>query len=215
MTQTKANPVVVVPVQKGRKRDHSRDANILDATIEELGEVGYAAMTVDRVAARAHAGKSTVYRRWASKEELVLAAVARIKDNQVDLKHLPDTGNLREDLLTLFKPDSAAEDARRRKALTGLVSLLSHHAAFADAANDALVESWAEAHRQLMQRAVDRGEIPASADIETICRVLPTLAAYRALVQQKPFDRDFLVSSVDSILMPALRNDPTGRSPPV
>ena len=213
MTQNNDDAVVANPAQKGRKRDHSRDAKILDATIDELGEVGYAAMTMDMVAVRARAGKATVYRRWSSKEELVLEAVARIKRNQVDLEHLPDTGDLREDLLALFKPDSVAEDTRRRKAVAGLASMLSHHSAFADAANDALVEPWASAHRLLMQRAVDRGEVPASADIETICRVLPTLAAYRALVQQKPFDRDFLVSSVDSIIMPALRDDPTGREP--
>jgi AcrR family transcriptional regulator len=214
MIQIDTPQLVVTSLQKGRKRDLSRDVDILNATIEALGEVGYAAMTVDMVAARAHAGKATVYRRWSSKEELVLAAVGHVKRSQINLEQLPNTGDLRADLLGLFKPDTIAEEARRRKALAGLVSLLSHHAAFAEAANDALVEPWADAHRLMMQRAVDRGEVAATADIETLCRVLPVLAAYRALVQQKPFDRDFLVLVVDAVLMPALRHKPTGRSPP-
>lgn len=192
------------PARLGRKRDSSRGDAILEAAIDVLGDVGYDGMTVDMVALRAKAGKATVYRRWSSKEELVLAAVAQLKRGQVDLIRLPDTGSLRDDLLALFKPDSADEDIRRRKAVAGLASMLSHHSAFADAANSALAEPWAEAHRLLMQRAVDRGEIPASADIETVCLVLPTMAAYRALVQRKPFDREFLVSNVDGVILPAL-----------
>jgi AcrR family transcriptional regulator len=202
------------PARLGRKRDHARDGAILDAATDVLGEVGYAGLTMDMVALRARAGKATVYRRWSSKEELVLDVVTRLKRSQVDLGSLPDTGTIRGDLLALFKPQSVEEDERRNTALAGLASMLAHHSAFAEAANDALVKPWADAHRLLMQRAVDRGEIPVSADIETICQVLPTMAAYRALVQRKPFDRDFLVSSIDVIILPALRNEATTSVPP-
>ena len=59
-------------VRPGRRRDHTRDADILTAAIEVLAEEGYDGMTIDMVAARAKAGKATVYRRWASKGELVV-----------------------------------------------------------------------------------------------------------------------------------------------
>jgi EmrB/QacA subfamily drug resistance transporter len=203
---TAASEGVVVPVRRGRKRDHSRDGAILDAATDVLGEVGYANLTMDMVALRAKAGKATVYRRWASKEELVRDVVNRLKHSQVDLESLPDTGTLRGDLLALFRPQSVEDDERRNKALAGLASMLSHHTVFAEAANDALVKPWADAYLVLMKRAVDRGEIPASADIETIGQVVPTMAAYRALVQRKPFDRDFLVASIDVIVLPALQN---------
>ncbi len=55
-------------VKVGRKRDHTRDAVILDAALEVLAEVGYTGMTMDMVAVRAKAGKGTVYRRWSSKQ---------------------------------------------------------------------------------------------------------------------------------------------------
>lgn len=202
------------PARLGRKRDHTRDAVILDAAIEMLGEVGYSAMTMDAVAVRARAGKATVYRRWPSKEELVLDAVARLKLQQVSPDPLPDTGTLRGDLVALFRPQSAAEAERRDRAAAGLVSMLSHHSGFADAAHSALVDPWADAHRTLMQRAVDRGEVAATVDVETICQILPTMAAYRALVQRKAFDKEFLMASIDGVLMPALLHDPSQGPPP-
>jgi AcrR family transcriptional regulator len=194
----------------GRKRDPARDGDILDATLEVLAEVGYAGLTMDLVAARARAGKATVYRRWPSKAELIVDAVARMKRGQVDLEHLPDTGTLRGDLLGLYRPQPTAEGERRLKIMAGLTSLISHDQAFADAANAAVVQPWADAHLIFLRRAVDRGEIPASADIETLSQVIPSMAAYRALIQRKPFSREFLVGLVDGVLLPAVGLAPAG-----
>ncbi|WP_224372171.1 TetR/AcrR family transcriptional regulator [Hyalangium versicolor] len=213
MTQNDDEAVDVEPAQPGRKRDPSRDAKLLDATLEVLSEVGAAGLTMDIVAARAGAGKATIYRRWASKTELVIDAVAHMKRNQVDLEHLPDTGTLRGDLLGLFKPQSIEEGERRLKIMTGLASLLSQDPALAEAANAAVVQPWAEAHFALMKRAIERGEISASADIGTLSQVIPSMAAYRTLVQRKPMDLAFLVSMVDGVIMPALRSQPSEGSP--
>jgi hypothetical protein len=95
-----------------------------------------------------------------------------MKRNQVDLEHLPDTGTLRGDLLGLFKPQSIEEGARRLKIMTGLASLLSQDQALADAANEAVVRPWADAHFALMRRAVVRGEILASAGTQARTRQL-------------------------------------------
>ncbi|WP_434426308.1 TetR/AcrR family transcriptional regulator [Nannocystis pusilla] len=195
--------------QPGRKRDPSRDAKLLEATLEVLAEVGAAGLTMDLVAARAGAGKATIYRRWSSKTQLVIDAVAHLKRNQVDLEHLPDTGTLRGDLLGLFKPQSLEETERRLKIMTGLASLLAQEQALAEAADAAVVQPWAEAHFALMQRAAERGEISASADIGALSLVIPSMAAYRTLVQRRPFDLPFLVSMVDGVILPALRIQPT------
>jgi AcrR family transcriptional regulator len=203
MTPTDAVPTQAP--QLGRKRDHSRDATILDATLEVLAEVGLAGLTMDLVAARAGAGKATIYRRWTSKTELVTDAVEHLKHTQVDLDDLPDTGTLRGDLLGLFRPPSIEETERRLKSMAGLASLLSHDQALADAANAAVIQPWAQAHYTMMQRAADRGEIAENADISTLSQVVPSLAAYRALVQRQPFDLAFLTSMVDGVILPALR----------
>jgi AcrR family transcriptional regulator len=188
----------------GRKRDHSLDAAILDATLDVLAEGGAQGMTMDQVATRAGAGKATMYRRWSSKTELVIDAVARMKRQQVDLEHLPDTGTLRGDLLALHKPRSPEENERMLKIMAALVSLLGQDRAIADAAGAAMVEPWIEAQTVLMQRAVDRGEIPPSADITTLAQVIPSMATYRTLVERRPVDLAFATLMIDTVLAPAL-----------
>ncbi len=163
--------------QLGRKRDHTRDGDILDAAIEVMAEVGYDRMTMDVVAMRAKAGKATIYRRWPSKAELVLDAVTRMKRSQVDLGNLPDTGTLCGDLLALFKPQSIEERERKLRAMAGCASMLWQHREFGEAGNAAIVEPWATAHRTLIGRAIERGEVAATADIETVAQVIPSMAA--------------------------------------
>ena len=187
----------------GRKRDHTRDAEFLKAALEVLAESGYEGMTMDAVADLAKAGKATLYRRWSSKEELVLDAVSHMKRTQVDLDRLPDTGTLRGDLLALFKPQSAKEGAWKLKVMSGLSTMITQHQKLSEAGTAAIVEPWAQAHRKLMERAVERGTGRASADIETLSQVIPSMAAFRSIVMRKPFDKEFLVSLVDSVIMPA------------
>lgn len=188
----------------GRKRDASRDGAILEAAITILGEIGYDRMTMDMVAVRAKAGKATVYRRWSSKGAMVLDAVAQMKRDQVDLGNLPDTGTLRGDLLALFKPSTVEESERKLRALAGLSALLAQEASLADAASNAIVEPWVEANRALLRSAMTRGEIAADTPVETIATIIPSLGAYRSLIERKPFDRAFLVEMIDHVLLPAL-----------
>jgi AcrR family transcriptional regulator len=186
----------------GRKRDHSRDAEILDAALEVLAETGYDGMTIDMVAARAKAGKATLYRRWASKGELVIDAVACMKT--VDIATLPDTGTLRGDLVAMIKPHSIEDSERKLHIMAGLMSMLSRDPQLADAAYAAIIEPRAAANRFLLRRAMERGEIPADADIETLSLVSQSMAYHRTLILRKPVDREFLLSIVDGVLMPAL-----------
>ncbi|MEZ4507472.1 MAG: TetR/AcrR family transcriptional regulator [Thermomicrobiales bacterium] len=193
-----------VSARPGRKRDRSRDAAILDAALDVLSEVGYGNLTMDMVAARAHAGKGTLYRRWRSKDELIIDAVGRMKVMRVDLAHPPQTGSLRGDLLALYRPQSMEETERTLSIMAGLAGLLASDASVASEVHAAVVGPWANAHRIIMQRGIERGEIRPDADIETLSLVTPSLAAYRSLVQRLPFDFEFLTSIVDSVLLPAL-----------
>lgn len=192
------------PVRVGRKRDHTRDTDLLEAAILVLAETGYDRMTMDMVAARAKAGKATMYRRWSSKPELVLEAIAHMKRNQVDLASLPDTGTLRGDLLGLFKPKSVEESELKMKALSGLSSMLAQHRELADATNAVIVEPWTAVNRVLIQRAVDRGEVSADIDIETLAQVIPSMSAYRTVILRKSVDQQFLTAMIDSVLLPAV-----------
>ena len=187
----------------GRKRDHTRDPEILDAALEVLAETGYDGMTIDMVAARAKAGKATLYRRWASKSELVLDAVACMKSTDVDLASPPDTGTLRGDLVALVKTPTIRESERKLKVMAGIVSMIARDPDLAAAAQEALVEPRAAANRIIFQRAIDRGEIPADVDIDRLCLIGPALVAYRTLMLRKPVDREFMIGNIDRIILPA------------
>lgn len=194
----------------GRRRDHSRDPEILAAALDVLAECGYDGMTVDMVAARAKAGKATVYRRWASKADLVVEAVACMKQGASRVEDLPDTGTLRGDLIAMIRPPSLEESERKMRVMGGVVSMLARDPQLADAVNAAITEPRARLNRALMQRAIDRGEIRPDADVETVAHIGPAMAAYRSLMQRKPVDREFLVSVIDGVVLPALGVAPPG-----
>ncbi len=187
----------------GRKRDHTRDQEILDATLDVLAETGYDGMTIDMVAARAKAGKATLYRRWSSKPELVLDAVACMKSKDIDLTALPDTGTLRGDLVAMIKAPSIRDGERKLKIMAGIVSMIARSPELATAAYEALVEPRAAMNRIFFQRAIERGEIPADVDIERLCMIGPAMVAYRVLMLGKHADREFLVSTIDTVILPA------------
>jgi AcrR family transcriptional regulator len=188
----------------GRKRDHSRDPEILDAALEVLAEEGYDGMTIDMVAARAKAGKATLYRRWASKGELVVDAVACMKKNDLDPARLPDTGTLRGDLIAMIKPRSIEDAEKKMQVMAGLMSVLTRSPELAEAISQAIVQPRAEVNRILFRRAIERGEIPSDCDIDALSMVSPSMAAYRTMVLQKPVDREFLLDLIDGVILPAV-----------
>jgi AcrR family transcriptional regulator len=150
------------------------------------------------------AGKATLYRRWPSKAELVIDAVACMKKGDFDQAHLPDTGTLRGDLVAMIKPHAIEDGERKLQIMAGLISMLSRDPGMAEAVNAAIVEPRAAINRILMRRAADRGEIPPDSDIATLSLVTPSMAAYRVLILKKPVDRAFLISIIDGVLLPAL-----------
>jgi AcrR family transcriptional regulator len=198
MTQLDAAPKL------GRKRDLSRDPEILDATLEVLAETGYEGLTIDAVAARAKAGKATVYRRWDSKADLVIDAVGCMKNRGLDPEDLPDTGTLRGDLVAMIKPHSIADAKQKLLVMAGVVSMMSKHPELTDAMNEVLVAPRARANRILFSRAVERGEIRADLDLETLSLVSASMATYRTLILRKPVDRAFLMSVIDGVILPAV-----------
>jgi AcrR family transcriptional regulator len=188
----------------GRKRDHTRDPEILACAVDVLAEVGYEGMTIEMVATRAKAGKATLYRRWASKEELVIEAVACMKRADVAQLAIPDTGTLRGDLVSLIRPHSIEDNEKKVKVMGGLLSLISRNPELADAVSATIIEPRAAINRRLLHRAIERGEISADCDVDTLAMISPSMVAYRTLVQKKVVDREFLLSIIDGVVLPAV-----------
>ena len=189
----------------GRKRDPTRDAHIVEAALNILAEVGFDSMTMDMVATRAQAGKATVYRRWPSKAELVRDALIWMGRSSVDVDHEPDTGTLRGDLLAMTKPHSTEHAERKLRVLGGLGSFSAAHRNLAEEAYTGIFGRWTEVNRSLMQRAINRGEISAKADIEQACQIIVAMAMPQGMSTIKPREKGAYAALLDNILLPALK----------
>ncbi|GAA5120486.1 TetR/AcrR family transcriptional regulator [Luteolibacter yonseiensis] len=188
----------------GRKRDPERDGDFLEATLHILAEAGFDSMTMDLVAARVKAGKATLYRRWESKELLVRDALISMSRNSIEVDQLPDTGNLRDDLLAVVKPHSLEYSERKLKVLAGLGSFTTQHQKSYDEALAGIFGPWIEVNTALMKRAVERGELPEGADIAAACEVIVSMTAFRTSIERRQFDRESYVRLLD-ILIPGLK----------
>lgn len=190
----------------GRRRDASRDEVLLDAALDVLVEVGFERLTMDAVAARVRASKATVYRRWPSKAHLIVNAVTRAGEQEVDIDNLPDTGTLRSDLLGLIRPEVLGTSDRQLKVMAAVAAM---HATVNDpdltrSASSASTRPWVEACRLLLTRAIDRGEIDARTDVEMCSRLLPAMCLFRHNIELEPLTAQFVTDVVDDMLLPAL-----------
>ncbi|MCD5310111.1 TetR/AcrR family transcriptional regulator [Kineosporia babensis] len=206
MTTPTAKPAG--PSRVGRKRDHSRDPEILEAALDVLAEVGYEGMTVDMVATRAKAGKATLYRRWPSKAELVIDAIACMKQHpgpgqgQVFLP--PDTGTLRGDLVAMVKPKAVSDSNRHLRIMLGVASMISAHPELLEAINDIMLRPRASAYQTVFQRAIERGEIEDGVDVELMSSLGPAMGMFRALYHQKAPSRESMLRLIDHVILPAV-----------
>jgi AcrR family transcriptional regulator len=141
-------------------RGEVREKAILAAVMELLGEVGYERMTTDAVAARAHASKTTMYKRWPGKPELVRAAV----DSYVvgRLAAVADTGSLRGDLMALMEALRGHLTSEFLAMMAGLVNAMREDPALAAALWSHLAVGHAAA-LPIISRAAGRGELPVGA----------------------------------------------------
>jgi AcrR family transcriptional regulator len=191
-------------MRPGRKRDPGRDTQILEAALDVLAESGYEGATVDAVAARAQTARATVYRRWPTKLDLVLAAVAHMSTADAAPEDLPDTGSLRGDLIATIRVDGVAQQRRRIDIMSGLHATARTEPRLAALFSSAGAQPWVEVSRTLLQRAVERGEYP-HADIDTLATVIPTMCIHRVAVERQPITRKFCLALIDSVVIPAMR----------
>jgi AcrR family transcriptional regulator len=155
----------------GRSLDSSRDLVLREAALALLAEVGYDRLTVDAVAARARAAKTTIYRRWPGKAELVVDALTSLKG----APEIPDTGSLRQDLRALAESITSAESRFGAQVTIGMVSALARDAELRRVFGEKFIAPRMAGFRTVFERAVARGEMPAGHDLDLLARLFPAL----------------------------------------
>lgn len=143
--------------RRGRPRDAARDRALLEAALAVLAESGYGGLTTAAVAARAGVSTATLYRRWSSKEALVIAAAAARAE---DLVKRPDTGTLEGDLRALLRDKAASLTGESGRLMRALVGEAAHNDALAEALATAFLAPVRSRVEEVVARAVARGDIP-------------------------------------------------------
>lgn len=182
--------------RRGRPRNEACGAEILSATLDLVAEVGIAGLTVDAVAQRAGVGKATIYRRWASKEALMLdawAAAAATPD-------VPDTGSLREDLRALFLGNQhPLRDETMQRVFPQMIAAAKVNPEVGEAYRTFIAER-RRPLQTVLQRAIDRGELPADVDRQLVHDLLVAPLTFRFLVTDAPVDDPVIEEIIDVVL---------------
>ena len=177
------------------------DEDLLHATQDLLIEEGFERLTMDAVARRCGASKATIYRRWPSKTALVVAAAAAL----FTAPEVPDTGDLREDLLACGLA-YVRGDGRGAKVLASVLAASRHDPVLRDASREALGAPYSSLFEQVLVRAVERGSIPEEADIAILAEIFPAVAYHRTAAMGLLVAEEDVVRVVDGVLLPALSN---------
>lgn len=189
----------------GRKRDEALDRVIIEATLDILAEIGFDLMTINMVASRAKVGKASMYRRWPSKVELVKDALIWMSRESVDLENLPDTRNLKNDLLSVLKPYSIEYAERKLKVLSSLGSFSTKHKKLEDETLFEIINPFNRVNLMIMNRAIERGEISPKADIDLASEIIVAMITYCSTTLGKSFDKEIYSKLLDNILLKALK----------
>jgi AcrR family transcriptional regulator len=193
----------------GRPRDEAREQAILDATLALVAEVGYERLTMDAIATRAKASKATIYRRWAGKVDLVVAAMHCYVGDTPD--EPDDTGSLRGDLAALCRQMTDKINGFDGHLILGLSQAALSNPDLCRALEEQTSPSKARRPRIIVERAIARGEIPTAANHLLFNEIAPAIVIMR-LINGQPIDDAYLTHLVDDILIPALSNPSTDPS---
>ena len=177
-----------------------REAELLAVTLRLLQEHGYDQLTIDAVASAAHASKATVYRRWPTQAELVLAAfIEGVRQVAV----VPNTGTLRGDLLQLGET-CGQHGLEHASTIRAVMVEVSRHPALNDALQHQFLDQRKDTIQHVLRQAVDRGEITEDVITDELWDLLPGYLIFRSVIPGRPPTRSTVEAFVDGFLIPGL-----------
>ncbi len=193
-------------------RTHGRSARVvaevLRATIEEVGRSGYDGLRVEDVAIRSGVNKTTIYRRWPAKFELVAAAVRYF----AAAPELPRTGSVRDDLLELLRVNT---ERARSPVGRGLIRMLHTERAHPDV-EQMMVSVKAEHYgvrHAVIEEAIRRGELPRQTNVALVIELIFGSVFRKLMETGKPAAPELVESTVDLVLAGARAGTPAHRPP--
>jgi len=189
-----------------RKRGVALEDAIHDAVFAELSEVGYAAFTIEAVAARAKTGKASIYRRWDTKQDLVLDAfVARFGGpDDIVSELLDDADAPTRDLLVRLATRICELSDEAGEVMRAVACESTRDPELAAAVEEKVHRPKLAAIVELLQRGVDRGEVRPEAVCGVYADVIPAMLTYRMVLNNQPVTEQDAIDIVDRVLMPLI-----------
>jgi AcrR family transcriptional regulator len=185
------------PARPGRPRSEQAENAIIDAALELFAERGVEGVTVEAVAARAGVGKATIYRRWSSKEDLLIAALGAVKSPLPR----PRGESVRDDLiamLTVMARDS--NDPRFVRQYAMLHGEAANYPRLMQRYKETVIEPRHEQFRQVLRRGIVTGELRNDLNLEVARLALTGAVMARAKAEPAQADPAFAAELVDELL---------------
>jgi AcrR family transcriptional regulator len=182
-----------------RRRGEELENAILTAALAELAEVGYPALTMERIAIRARTSKAALYRRWPGRAELIIDACRMRGSAERDLH---DTGTLRTDMLALLRQMAATMATPQGGILRGLLAEMSHDAELAGLIREQIYAAGPITVHVILERAVARGEVDRRILDSRRATVATDLLRNQFLLFGTPIADEIITDIVDDVYLP-------------
>ncbi|MFI9582806.1 TetR/AcrR family transcriptional regulator [Streptomyces sp. NPDC052236] len=186
-----------------RRRGPVLERAILDAALEQLSTVGWGGLTMEGIAARAQTGKAAVYRRWPSKEDLVVDA---LQAGLPTLDEATDHGSIREDLFQLCRRVRDAMFSTSGFALRSVLYECDTSTAerFHGVIVRRVIEPSTQLFREVVCRGIARGDVRSNATHELVFDVIPGLMMYRSKMCGSEWPDEDIAEMIDQVMVPLL-----------
>jgi len=170
---------------------------VLEVTLDQLAARGFEMLSVPEVAALAGVNKTSVYRRWPTKSDLVRQALtASLEHDQA----LPSSGDLRTDLLTMTRAAVQLAESPRGMGVMRTLLTESSNAELRSVAASMFRAEQSSGPRRLLARAMARGDLPKDADVKTMLTTIAGALMHRIVVERARVTDAFLERLIDLVL---------------
>ena len=193
-------------IARQRKRGAELEDAIHDAVFVELSDVGYAGFTVEAVAARAKTGKASIYRRWGTKQDLVVDAfLARFGGPDEIFDELrSDSGATTRDLLVRLATRICEVSDAAGEVMRAVACEATRDPDLASAVDQKVHGPKRAAFVELLRRGVERGEVRPDAACALYADILPAMLTYRMVLNNQPVTEHDAVEIVDHVVLPLI-----------
>ncbi|MEU9076453.1 TetR/AcrR family transcriptional regulator [Kitasatospora sp. NPDC004745] len=178
---------------------------IFEAALDQLTSGGYARLTMEGVAGAARTGKAALYRRWASKDELVIDALDATLPRPYDT---PDLGSAHRELLQLIEGFTGAMGSRPGAAIQVLMGEIDHERAevFKEFITRRVIEPTTETILAILRRGAERGDVRPGAATPVVADVVPAMLLYQVKIcGRRNLGPEYVARLVDDVLLPIIR----------